>query len=66
MHYETRGHHKSSDLLYVLLTHFRSSMNLALIKCLTQLICAMYKVQTVNFTKLAAAFDNKAVKISSM
>ncbi len=66
MQYETRGRHKSNDLLSVLLTHFRPSMNLARIKCLSQLICAMCKVQTVNFTKLASAFDNKAEKDSSM
>jgi len=66
MSYKTRGHHKSSDLLSVLLTHFGSSMNLARIKCLSQLVCAMCKVQTVNFSKLASAFDNRTSKDSSM
>ena len=66
MHYETRGHRKSNDLLSVLLTHFGSTMNLARVKCLSQLICAMCKVQTVNFSKLASAFDNRASKDSSM
>lgn len=66
MRYETRGHHKSSDLLSVLLSHFSPFMNLARIKCLSQLVCAMCKAQTVNFSKLAAAFDNRTPKDSSM
>ena len=41
-------------------------MNLARVKCLSQLVCAMCKVQTVNFAKLASAFDNRASKDSSM
>ena len=41
-------------------------MNLARIKCLSQLVCAMCKVQTVNFSKLASAFDNRTPKDSSM
>lgn len=40
-------------------------MNLARIKCLSQLVCAMCKVQTVNFSKLASAFDNRTPKESS-
>lgn len=66
MRYKTRGHHKSSDLLSVLLSHFSPFMNLARIKCLSQLVCAMCKVQTVNFSKLASAFDNRTPKDSSM
>lgn len=66
MRYETRGHHKSSELLSVLLSHFGSFMNLARVKCLSQLVCAMCKVQTVNLAKLASAFDNRASKDSSM
>lgn len=66
MRYKTRGPHKSSDLLSVLLSHFSPFMNLARIKCLSQLVCAMCKVQTVNFSKLASAFDNRTPKDSSM
>ena len=40
-------------------------MNLARIKCLSQLVCAMCKVQMVNFSKLASAFDNRTPKESS-
>lgn len=55
MRYETKGHHKSSELLSYFLSHFGSFMNLARVKCLSQLVCAMCKVKTVNFAKLAPA-----------
>ena len=38
---QEKTHHKSSDLLSVLLSHFSPFMNLARIKCLSQLVCAM-------------------------
>ena len=63
---KSRGLHKSSDLFSVLQPHLSGLMNLARIKCLCQLICALCKVQTVNLAKLAAAFDNSATKDSSM
>lgn len=66
MRYKTRGRYKSSELLSVLIENLGSTMNLARIKCLSALVCAMCKVQTVNFSKLAAAFDNTAEKDSSM
>ena len=34
-------------------------MNLARIKVMSMMICALYKVQQVAYTKLAAAFDNE-------
>lgn len=66
MRYKTRGRYKSSELLSVLIENLGSTMNLARIKCLSALGCAMCKVLTVNFSKLAAAFDSAAEKDSSM
>ncbi len=36
-------------------------MNLERIKAMSQLICALCKVQQVAYTKLAAAFDSEAM-----
>ena len=46
--------------------HFGKSMNLARIKAMSQLICALCKVQQVAYTKLAAAFDGAAQAGSSL
>ncbi len=59
MCYKTQGHYKSSDLSRILFTHFGKSMNLSRIKVMSMMICALYKVQQVAYTKLAAAFDNE-------
>ncbi len=40
-------------------------MNLARIKAMSMMICALCKVQRVAHTKLAAAFDNEAEAASS-
>ena len=66
MCYKTQGHYKSSDLSRILNTHFGKSMNLARIKVMSMMICALYKVQQVAYTKLAAAFDNEAAASSSL
>ena len=59
MCYKTQGHDKSGDLSRILNTHFGKSMNLARIKVMSMMICALCKVQQVAYTKLAEAFDNE-------
>ena len=61
----TEVSHKSSEIFSVILPIFKSSMNLARIKCLSMLLGALCTVQTVCLSKLAAAFDNKASRESS-
>ena len=61
----TEVSHKSSEIFPVILPIFKSSMNLARIKCLSMLLGALCTVQTVCLSKLAAAFDNKASRESS-
>ena len=53
-------HNKSSDLFSVLREHFVKDMNLARIRAMSMMICALCKVQRIAYTKLAAAFDNEA------
>ena len=57
---------KVCDLSRILNTHFGKSMNLARIKVMSMMICALCKVQQVAYTKLAAAFDNEAAVSSSL
>ena len=64
MCYKTQGHYKSSDLARILNTHFGKSMNLARIKVMSMMICALCKVQQVAYTELAAAFDNEVAASS--
>jgi len=58
--------YKSTELISVLCEHLKGKMNLARIKCLGLLICALCKVQTVCFEKLATAFETNAVSGSSL
>ena len=41
-------------------------MNLARIKALSMMVCALCKVQRVTYTKLAAAFDSNVASGSSL
>ena len=41
-------------------------MNLARIKALSMMVCALCKVQRVTYTKLTAAFDSEAAAGSSL
>lgn len=66
MSYKPQGHYKSSDLSPILLSHFGKYMNLARIKAMSMMICALCKVQQVAYTKLAAAFDGGATACSSL
>lgn len=61
----TKVSHKSSEFFSVILPIFKSTMNLAHIKCLSMLLGALCTVQTVCLSKLAAAFDNRASSESS-
>lgn len=61
----TKASHKSSEIFSVILPIFKSTMNLAHIKCLSMLPGALCIVQTVCLSKLAAAFDNRASSESS-
>lgn len=59
-------HYKSSELYPILYEHFGKSMNLARIKALCMMVCALCKVQRIAYTKLASAFDNEAGAGSSL
>ena len=62
----SKVHYKSSELYPILHEHFGKSMNLARIKALSMMVCALCKVQRVTYTKLAAAFDSEAAAGSSL
>ena len=62
----SKVHYKSSDLFSILREHFGKDMNLARIKAMSMMICALCKVQRIAYTKLASAFDNEAGAGSSL
>jgi hypothetical protein len=49
----SKVHYKSSDLFSILREHFGKDMNLARIKAMSMMICALCKVQRVAYTNLA-------------
>lgn len=57
---------KSKELIPILDTHFKGKVNLARIKLIALFICALCKVQTVNFSKLSTAFVSPAQSSSSL
>jgi len=57
---------KNSDLISVLTESFGRKMNLARIKLMAYFIISLCKVQTVNFKKIAIAFDTLAQANSSL
>lgn len=61
----SKVHYKSSELYPILHEHFGKSMNLARIKALSMMLCALCKVQRVTYSKLASAFDSNAASESS-
>lgn len=61
----TKVSHKSSEIFSVILPIFKSTLNLAHIKCLSMLLGALCTMQTVCLSKLAAAFDNRVSSESS-
>ena len=62
----SKVHHKSSDLVAILCEHFGKNMNLARIKAMAMMICALCKIQQVAYTKLASAFETRAAVGSSV
>ncbi len=62
----SKVHYKSSELYPILHEHFGKSMNLARIKALSMMVCALCKVQRVTYSKLASAFDSTAASESSL
>lgn len=61
----SKVHYKSSELYPILHEHFGKSMNLARIKALCMMVCALCKVQRFTYSKLASAFDSNAASESS-
>ena len=49
---------KSNELIAILDSQFKGKLNLARIKFIALFISSLCKVQTVNFEKLANAFDS--------
>ena len=63
---KTKTEYKSTELISILAQNFSGKMNLARIKFFGLLLCALCKVQTVNFEKLASAFESRAMRESSL
>ena len=63
---DTRAENKNTILFATLSQIFGDKMNLARIKFFGLFICALCKVQTVCFEKLAAAFDSEVRVDSSL
>ena len=57
---------KDTKIISILCQYFAGKMNLARIKFLGMLICALCKVQTIRFERLAAAFATKTKSNSSL
>lgn len=57
---------KSSELITILDSQFKGKLNLARIKFIALFISSLCKVQTVNFEKLANAFDSGSKATSSL
>ena len=63
---KTNASLKNNELTAVLNMHFRGKINLARVKLISLFVCALCKVQTVTFDKLANAFDARAQSDSSL
>jgi len=63
---KTKTEYKSTELISVLTQNFSGKMNLARIKFFGLFMCALCKVQTVCFEKLAPAFESEAKTASSL
>lgn len=57
--------HKDTSLISVLQVHFKGELNLARVKLICLFITALCKTKTINYDKIASAFDTKADKNSS-
>lgn len=56
---------KDTTLISMLQAHLRCELNLARVKLICLFITALCKIKTVNYDRLASAFDSKAKKNSS-
>jgi hypothetical protein len=56
---------KDTSLISVLQEHFRGELNLARVKLIALFITALCKIKTINYDRLASAFDTKVDKSSS-
>jgi hypothetical protein len=63
---KTQTECKSTEIISILEQNFSGKMNLARIKFLGLIICALCKVQDVCFEKLATAFESPAKRGSSL
>lgn len=57
--------HKDTSLISVLQAHFKGELNLARVKLICLFITALCKTKTINYDRIASAFDTKADKNSS-
>jgi transposase len=57
--------HKGTSLISVLQGHFKGELNLARVKLICLFITALCKTKTINYDRIASAFDAKADKNSS-
>ena len=57
---------KDTKIIAILTPHFAGKMNLARIKFLGMFICALYKVQSICYERLALAFASEAKSDSSL
>ena len=57
--------HKDTSLISVLQGHFKGELNLARVKLIGLFITALCKTKTINYDRIASAFDTKADKNSS-
>jgi hypothetical protein len=58
--------YKTNELVSTLNNQFKGKLNKARIKLIAMFVCALCKVQNVNFEKMANAFDTKAKSSSSL
>lgn len=56
---------KDTTLISVLQEHFRGELNMARVKLICLFLTALCKVKTINYDRLASAFDTKVAKSSS-
>lgn len=56
---------KDTSLISVLQGHFRGELNLARVKLIALFITALCKIKTINYDRLASAFDSRVDKSSS-
>jgi hypothetical protein len=57
--------HKDTSLISVLQAHFRGELNLARVKLVELFITALCKTKTINYDRIAFAFDTNSNKNSS-